>query len=362
MKGALLKMKTDIDHTYVIHLLEQLLNIPSPSGFCHNIMRVVELEAQKLGFAMSYTNKGGGLITVHGENSERVIGLSAHVDTLGAMVRSIKSNGMLRFTSIGGYMMGSVENEYCKVHTRDGGMYEGTILTTKPSVHVYSDARELKRDEMAMEIRLDEAVRNADDVQRLGVGVGDFISFDPRVRVMGSGFIKSRHLDDKAGVAALFGLLELLARKQIKPAFTLMLLISTYEEVGHGAAYLPSQIDELIAIDMGAMGDDLSCTEVDVSICAKDSSGPYDFHMTSKLIELAKRDGLKHAVDIYPQYGSDATAALRAGSNIRAALIGPGVHASHGMERTHIEAIFGTVALLAAYVQEPALSIHNERN
>jgi putative aminopeptidase FrvX len=346
-------MKEKIDQVYVLHILEQLLNIPSPSGFCDTIMSFVEEEARKLGFTMDYTNKGGGLITVPGINHERIIGLSAHVDTLGAMVRSIKANGMLRFTSVGGYMMGAVENEYCKVHTRDGRSYDGTILTTKPSVHVYSDAREVKREEAVMEIRVDEPLQSDADVRRLGIGIGDFISFDPRAQFKETGFIKSRHLDDKAGVAALFGLLELLKREKIIPACTLQLLISTYEEVGHGAAYIPPQINELLAVDMGAMGDDLSCTEFDVSICAKDSSGPYDYHMTSKLIELAKRDGLKHAVDIYPHYGSDASAALRGGSNIRAALIGPGVHASHGMERTHKEAIFGTVALLAAYVLEP---------
>jgi putative aminopeptidase FrvX len=346
-------MKAQIDQTYVLQLLEQLLQIPSPSGYCHHIMGFVEAEAKKLGFSMAYTQKGGGLITVPGDNSGRVIGLSGHVDTLGAMVRSIKPNGMLRLTPVGGYMMGSIENEYCKVHTRDGCIYEGTIMTTKPSVHVYPEARELKRDEAVMEIRLDESVQSKEDVQQLGIGTGDFISFDPRTQLLDSGFIKSRHLDDKAGVAALFGLLELLQRNKIKPAYTLQLLISTYEEVGHGAAFLPPQIDELLAVDMGAMGEDLSCTEYDVSICAKDSSGPYDYHMTSKLIELAKRDGLKYAVDIYPQYGSDASAALRGGSNIRAALIGPGVHASHGMERTHREAIMGTIALLAAYVIEP---------
>jgi putative aminopeptidase FrvX len=346
-------MKEKIDESYVLQLLEKLLNIPSPSGFTHDIMRLVENEARKLGYVMDYTNKGGGLITIPGVNTERVIGLSAHVDTLGAMVRSIKPNGMLRFTPVGGYMMSAVENEYCKVHTRDGRSYDGTILTTKPSVHVFSDARDLKREEAVMEIRLDEPIHSIADVQQLGIGTGDFVSFDPRAQFMGSGFIKSRHLDDKAGVAALFGLLELLKREGITPVCTLQLLISTYEEVGHGAAYLPPQINELLAVDMGAMGDDLSCTENDVSICAKDSSGPYDYHMTSKLIELAKRDGIKHAVDIYPHYGSDATAALRGGSNIRAALIGPGVHASHGMERTHKEAILGTIALLAAYSLEP---------
>ncbi|SFL83501.1 Putative aminopeptidase FrvX [Paenibacillus sp. 1_12] len=346
-------MRAQINQNYVIQLLEQLLNTPSPSGYCVSIMNFVEQEAKKLGFSMNYTKKGAGLITVPGIDPTRVIGLSGHVDTLGAMVRSIKSNGMLRLTPVGGYMMNAVENEYCQIHTRDGRTYEGTILTTKPSVHVYPDARELKRDEAAMEIRLDEPVSSAEDVQKLGISTGDFISFDPRVKSMDNGFIKSRHLDDKAGVAALFGLLELMHRNKMKPAHTLKLLISTYEEVGHGAAYLPPDIDELLAVDMGAMGEDLTCTEFDVSICAKDSSGPYDYQITSKLIELAKREGIKHAIDIYPQYGSDASAALRGGSNIRAALIGPGVHASHGMERTHREAIMGTIALLTAYVMEP---------
>ncbi|WP_461479525.1 M42 family metallopeptidase [Paenibacillus sp. PvR148] len=337
-----------------MRLLGMLLETPSPSGYCSEIMNKLAEEADKLGYAMRFTPKGCGIIEVQGGQPHHVIGLSGHVDTLGAMVRSIKGNGTLRFTLIGGYMMGSVENEYCRVHTRDGRTYDGTILTHKPSVHVYPDARELKREEAVMEVRLDEAVSNADEVRALGIGPGDFISFDPRTQFKTNGYIKSRHLDDKAGVAALFGLLELLKREAVVPARTLKVLISTYEEVGHGAAWIPEDIEEMIAVDMGAMGDDLICTEFDVSICAKDSSGPYDYAMTTKLIELAKGYGLKHAVDIYPQYGSDASAALRAGSNIRAALIGPGVHASHAMERTHIEAIEQTTALLAAYVTEPA--------
>ncbi|MCS7461117.1 M42 family metallopeptidase [Paenibacillus doosanensis] len=345
-------MKSKINREYVLRLLERLLLTPSPSGYCHPIMKVVAEEAGRLGLSVSYTNKGGGVITVPGRQEGRVVGLSGHVDTLGAMVRSIKKDGALRFTSVGGFMMGAVENEYCLVHTRDGRVYEGTILTTKPSVHVYPDARELKREEAVMEIRLDERVSSEEEVKQLGIGVGDFISFDPRTRFLSSGYIKSRHLDDKAGVAALFGMLELLRRENIAPAYSLKLFISTYEEVGHGAAYLPPEIDELLAVDMGAMGEDLSCAEHDVSICAKDSSGPYDYHMTTKLIELAKRDGLGYAVDIYPQYGSDASAALRGGSNIRAALIGPGVHASHGMERTHGDALWNTIALLTAYVTE----------
>ncbi|WP_282935437.1 M42 family metallopeptidase [Paenibacillus sp. RC67] len=345
-------MKSKINREYVLELLERLLLTPSPSGFCQGIMKLVAEEVEKLGYTVSYTKKGGGIITVPGQHNDKVVGLSAHVDTLGAMVRSIKKDGKLRFTSVGGFMMGAVENEYCRVHTRDGRVYEGTILTTRPSVHVYPDARDFKREEASMEIRLDEVVHSDEDVKKLGISVGDFVSFDPRARFLDSGYIKSRHLDDKAGVASLFGMLELMKRENLVPTHTLKLVISTYEEVGHGAAYLPPEIDELLAVDMGAMGDDLSCTEHDVSICAKDSSGPYDYNMTSKLIELAKREGLQYAVDIYPQYGSDASAALRGGSNIRAALIGPGVHASHSMERTHSEAIWNTIALLTGYVTE----------
>ena len=348
-----------LDREYMVRILELLLQIPSPSGYCMQIMSLIQDEAAKLGYQVEMTPKGNGIITIPGTNSSTsdVIGISAHVDTLGAMVRSIKSSGTVRFTPIGGYAMQTVESEYCLIHTRDGRSYEGTVLSTKPSVHVYSDARDWKREEANMEIRLDELVRTKEDVIKLGIAVGDFISWDPRTRILQNGWVKSRHLDDKASVAALFGLLEWLKREGTAPARTIKLIISTYEEVGHGASYIPSDITELIAVDMGAIGDDLSTTEHDVSICAKDSSGPYDYIMTSKLINLAKREKIPHAVDIYPYYGSDASAALRGGSNIRAALIGPGVHASHSMERTHTDAIVNTAALLLAYVLEPSPSV-----
>lgn len=344
-------MTISINRDYMNEVLLKLLRTPSPSGFCGRVISVVEEEAAGLGLHSERTAKGCLIVTVPGK-SEETLGISAHVDTLGAMVRAIKPNGMLRFTPVGGYMMQSVENEYCRIHTRDGREYEGTALPIKPSVHVYGDAREMKREEANMEIRIDANVSSKNDVLALGISVGDFISWDPRTRRLDNGYIKSRHLDDKAGVAAVFAMLRGLRDSGVLPQRTLKIVISVYEEVGHGAAYLPPDIRELIAVDMGAMGDDLSCTETDVSICAKDSSGPYDYEMTSKLIELAKRESIPYAVDIYPQYGSDASAALRGGSNIRAALIGPGVHASHGMERTHERAIAGTAALLAAYVLE----------
>ncbi len=342
-------MKEKINREYVLKFLQEILNTPSPSGFCWKIMDKIKKETERLGYSFELTRKGGGIITIPGKNDDYIVGLSAHVDTLGAMVRSIKSSGTIRFTSIGGYMMSTVEGEYCQVHTRDGKVYDGTVLTVKPSVHVYSDASDLKREESNMEIRLDESVTSSEDVENLGICVGDFISFDPRVVIKENGYIKSRHLDDKAGTAILFGLMEMFKREELVPTNTLKLVISAYEEVGHGASYIPHDIDELIAIDMGAMGDDLTCTEQDVSICAKDSSGPYDYQIIGKMIELAKENNLNFAVDIYPRYGSDASAALRAGHNIRGGLIGPGVHASHGMERTHIEGLLNSIALLVGY-------------
>jgi putative aminopeptidase FrvX len=343
-------MKNRLNQQYILQFIHQLLTTPSPSGFCHQIMEKIEDEATRLGYAYETTKKGCGVITVPGKNHNFVLGLSAHVDTLGAMVRSIKESGMLRFTPIGGYVMSTIEGEYCKIHTRDGRTYDGTVLTTQPSPHVYAEARDQKREEANMEIRIDEMVKSKKDVESLGIAVGDFVSFDARTVIGENGFIKSRHLDDKAGVAVIFGLLEMLRRESITPAHTLKIFISTYEEVGHGASYIPPEIDEMIAIDMGSMGEDLCCTEQHVSICAKDSSGPYDYDMVTKLIDSAKKENLNYAVDIYPFYGSDVSAALKGGNNIRGALIGPGVHASHGMERTHVEGLLNTTALLAAYV------------
>ncbi len=346
-------MKTNLNKTYMTEILELLLRTPSPTGYTHHIMQKVEQEVNKLGFELTYTKKGCGIVTIPGIRQDRVIGISAHVDTLGAMVRSIKDNGTLKITSLGGFMMGAIENEYVQIHTRDERVYDGTILTSRPSVHVYEDAREYKRDEANMEVRIDELVKSKKEVQDLGIRVGDYISFDPRVQVKENGFVKSRHLDDKASVASLFGLLNLIKDEGLKPEFTIKLFFSNYEEVGHGSAFIPEDITDFIAVDMGALGDDLSGSERDVSICAKDSSGPYDYQMTSKMIELAEKLGIGYAVDIYPRYGSDASAALRGGRDIRAALVGPGVHASHSMERTHMDAVVNTAALLAAYIMEP---------
>lgn len=334
---------------YILGFAQEILSIPSPSGFCKNVIKRVQQEAEKFNLEFEITPKGNGIITVPGKD-DYVVGLSAHVDTLGAMVRSISST-TLKFTAIGGPLWNTLDGEYCTVHTRDGKEYTGTILSTSPAVHVYKDASTKDRKPETMEVRLDEIVKSKEDIEKLGIEVGNFISIDPKTTITESGFIKSRFLDDKINVASLFGLIEYMARNKITPKHTLKFVISTYEEVGHGGSWIPQDINEMIAVDMGCIGDDLSCTEFDVSICAKDSSGPYDYDMVNELVALSKKNELQFAVDIYPYYGSDVTAALRGGNNIKGALIGPGVHASHGMERTHYQAIENTVKLLVEYVK-----------
>lgn len=333
---------------FILNFAKQILLIDSPSGFTSNIISFLEYFCKEKGLTYEKNKKGNLIITIKGK-SDYVTGLSAHVDTLGAMVRSVKSDGTLAFTPIGGPILATYDGEYCKVYTRNGKVYSGTFLSDAPSVHVYDNARSLSRDDKNMHIRLDEIVKSKKDTLDLGIDAGCFIALDPKTVITENGFIKSRFLDDKISVAILFGLIDHIITDNITPTNTLKLIISTYEEVGHGASSLP-QVDELISVDMGCIGLDLNCTEYDVSICAKDSSGPYDYELTNTLINLAKDNKLNYAIDIYPYYGSDVSAALRGGNNIRGGLIGPGVSASHGMERTHYQAVENTLKLLIAYI------------
>ena len=343
-------MKLDIDKDYLLKTAEEILKFNSPTGFCFDIIEKIRNISEGFGYKFETTNKGNGIITIEGLSNEKIIGLAAHVDTLGAMVRSITSNGTLKFTNIGGPIIPTLDSEYCIIRTREGKLYTGTFLSTSPAVHVFEDSTTKTRDLKNMEVRIDEVVRSKEDAMKLGICPGDFIFIDPKTTITKSGFIKSRFIDDKGSVSCLMALLELLNRKNIKPKYTTKIIISTYEEVGHGASYIPEDITEMIAVDMGCIGDDLSCTEYDVSICAKDSGGPYDYNMVTDLVNLAKNNELKYAVDIYPMYGSDVGAALKGGNNIRGALIGPGVSASHGMERTHISALENTIKLIYLYL------------
>lgn len=332
-----------------LEFAKKILEIPSPTGYTKNVIDFLVNICKEKKLNYSLTKKGNLIIEFKGENDYK-IGLSAHVDTLGAMVRSIDSKGNLRFSVVGGPILPTYDGEYCYVITRDNKVFTGTFLSDSPAIHVYKDARTLPRNEENMHIRLDEKVKSKDDVLKLGIRPGDFIALDPKTTITESKFIKSRFLDDKISVAILFSLIDHILDNNIKLKNNLKIIISTYEEVGHGATFIP-QVDELIAVDMGCIGEDLSCTEYDVSICAKDGFSPYDFELTNKLIELAKQNNLNYAVDIYPFYSSDVSAALRGGNDFKGALIGPGVSASHGMERTHLDAVNNTLKLLIAYIE-----------
>lgn len=334
----------------LLKTLVDIMYIDSPTGYCSKVINYLKEETDKLGFKTFVNNKGNLIVEV-GEG-DKALGICAHADTLGLMVRSIKSNGTLAITRLGGPILPTLDGEYCKVYTRDGRVYTGTILSNSPAVHVYDDANTVARDEKHMCVRLDEEVEDDEDVRKLGIANGDIIAYDPKTTITESGFVKSRFLDDKLSVAILMQVLREISKGTIKPSRKLYFLISTYEEVGHGMANIPEDIDELLAVDMGCIGLDLDCTEYDVSICAKDSQGPYDYNVVSDLIELAKKKKLSYAVDIYPHYGSDVGAALSGGNNIKGGLIGAGVAASHGMERTHIEGIENTFKLLKAYIEK----------
>lgn len=334
---------------YIMEFAKEVLAIDSPTGYSKKVIPFVEAKAKELGYSCTKNEKGNLQIYVEGQ-SDKTIGLCAHVDTLGLMIRSINNDGTLSFTNIGGPIIPTLDGEYCRILTRDNKVYTGTILANAAAAHVHEEASSAQRKCDNMNIRIDEVVKSKEDTQKLGINNGDFIAIDPKTTITDSGFIKSRFLDDKLSVAILFGVLKRLKETNTKPKDNLIMIISTYEEVGHGSANIPSEISELIAVDMGCIGKDLACSEYDVSICAKDSSGPYDYDMTSKLIELAKTNNISYAVDIYPYYGSDVSAALRGGNNIKGALIGPGVHASHGMERSHASAVENTFKLIMAYI------------
>ncbi len=343
-----------INMTYMTDHLKELLNIPSPTGFTKEAVVYSKQVFDDLGVESKLTNKGALIATIPGDNTADHRLLSAHVDTLGGMVKEIKGNGRLKLTQIGGYAWNSVEGEYCTVHTADGKEITGTIMLTMASSHVHGGKlSDTKRTADTMEVRLDEVVAGKDDVKKLGIEVGDFVSFDPRVQHTASGYIKSRHLDDKACVATLFAMAEAIVKSGKKPPHTTHFFISNFEEVGHGSsASIPAETREFIAVDMAAPGDGQTSHEEKVTICAKDSSGPYDYELKQRLVKLAKGKDVDYVIDIYPYYGSDASAALRAGWEIRAGLIGPGVDASHSFERTHEKGLMATAELGLAYIME----------
>lgn len=337
--------------TYAVEKAVELLAIDSPTGFTKVAADWVKKEFEALGFSATLTNKGGVLVDLGGADAENALLLEAHTDTLGGMVAEVKGNGRLRLTNLGGMRAENSETENVRVYTRTGRIIEGTLQLCNASVHVNGAFADTKRSFDTTEVLLDENVKSADDARALGIEVGDIVCFDPRTRVTASGYIKSRFLDDKLSVGILLGFAKYLADNRIPLSRRVYVHVTVYEEVGHGgAASVPAGVTEAISVDMGCVGDGLTCTERQVSICAKDSGGPYSYEVVGKLIDAAKATGADYAVDVYPHYGSDVEATLGGGADVRHGLIGSGVYASHGYERSHRDGVKNTLLVLRGYL------------
>lgn len=336
---------------YAAHQAAELLSIDSPTGFTEQAAVWVQNAFQALGYDARRTVKGGVLIDLGGSDDADGLLLEAHADTLGGMVAEVKGTGRLRLTALGGMRPENGEAENVRVYTRSGRVIEGTFQLCNASVHVNDDYAGTKRSYDTCEVVLDEDVKSADDTRALGVEVGDIVCFEPRTRITSSGYIKSRFLDDKLSVGILLGLGKYMKDRGLTPHRRVYAHVTVYEEVGHGgAANVPQGVTEAISVDMGCVGDGLRCTERQVSICAKDSGGPYSYEVVGKLIDAARRENADYAVDVYPHYGSDVEATLSAGNDLRHGLIGAGVYASHGYERSHIDGVWNTLKVLKGYL------------
>lgn len=331
-------------------IASDIFNCDSPTGYTDKVIKLIEEYVKEYGFEYKILNNGALEVFIKGEDSSKLVATSAHVDTLGLMVRSIKANGNLALTTLGGPITATLDGEYCKVYTRDNKVYSGTIISTSPATHVYPDANSKSRSVDNLEVRLDEVVKSSQDVKNLGINNGDIVCYDPKFTLTENGFLKTRFIDDKASVVILLMLLKYIKENNITLKYDTKMYFVVYEEVGHGAASVDKNIDEFVTLDMGCVGLDLAGNEFAVSICAKDSGGPYDYELTTRLINMAKENNLNYTVDIFPFYGSDVGAARRAGVDIKGALIGTGVAASHGMERTHIDGIINTLKLIYIYL------------
>lgn len=335
---------------FIMEKTLELLNINSPTGYTEDAANYCLEEFRKLGFEAKLTNKGGVLVNIGGKDKENGLLLEAHTDTLGGMVSSIKSSGRLVVTPLGGMNANNAETENVTVITKFDGEYEGTFQLNNASIHVNGEYNDTKRTFDSCEVVLDEDVKSEEDTRKLGISVGDIVCFEPNARITKSGYIKSRFLDDKLSVGILLGFAKYIADNKITPERAIYIHITVFEEVGHGGcASVPKGVTEAISVDMGCVGEGLTCTEKQVSICAKDSGGPYAFSIVKGLIEAAKKAGADYAVDVYPHYGSDVEATLSAGYDIKHGLIGAGVYASHGYERSHKEGALNTMKLLVAY-------------
>ena len=343
-------MKFEIDRKYLIDNFMRIISVPSPVGYDVKLKPVIEQIAKELGYEITYDNKSTAYITLDGEDNSKTVLLGAHLDTLGLIVKNIESNGMLTLKRLGGGNMASIEGETATVHTRDGREYTGLVICKSHSTHAFPDAHTLERNEDNLRILLDEDVKSKNDVRELGIQNGDLISVDPRPILTEKGYLKSRYIDDKAGVSCCFAALKYIKDNGLKPKYRTIFAFPYYEELGLGGSFVPQGVSEYVAVDIGLIGPELDGDEKKVSICAKDAVTVYDYELTSRIIDKAIKAECDYAVDIFYRYSTDAIAALRAGHDLKHAAFGMAVYGSHGMERTHIDGLCYTASLVLAYV------------
>ena len=343
-------MKFQINMDYLLDCFRQLVDTPSPVGYYPLLNPVLEELAGSFGCEVTYDRRGTPYITLDGEDNSKTVLVGAHADTIGLISRRVDADGMIRVRQLGGVNYGSLEGETVTVHTRDGRRYTGLFACQSHSVHVFEDARTLPRDENTMMVILDEKITSKEDVYAMGIRNGDFVSIEPRCQVTENGYLKSRFIDDKAAIACCFTMLKYLRENGLKPKYRTMLAFPYNEEIGFGGTYVPEEVSEYVALDIGVIGPGYESDEYKVSICVKDKASPYDYDLTNRLVDKAEKAGCDYALDVFFRYGTDGTAALRAGNNVRAAAFGMAVYCSHGMERTHVTGLENTMNLLLAYV------------
>ena len=342
----------NIDIQFWLDTMKRFIETPSPVGYYEKMKPVIEEIAADLGCSVTYDNRDTAYITVEGEDTSKTVCVSAHADTLGLMVRGINADGTLRVRALGGTNYISVEGENVTVYTRGGKKYTGIMVCAHHSSHAFDDAKTMERNENTEFVLLDENVKCASDVRALGIRNGDYVVVEPRFTVTETGYIKSRYLDNKLAMACSFATLKYLADNGLKPKYNTVFVFSFYEEVSVGGVCVPSEISEYVAVDIAILGPDADGSEHSVTICAKDASIPYDYNLTNRLIKAAERAECNYAVDVFYRYGSDASQAIRAGNNLRAALFGAGVYSSHGVERTHVDGVENTARLMLSFVLE----------
>lgn len=343
-------MKYNIDLNYLVNTFTAIAKVPSVVGYAKQLNPFFEELANEIGYSVTYDMRNTAYITVPGKKHDKKIMFGAHADTIGMVVYKIEDNGILQMRTFGGVMFQSLEGESVRVITRDGREYTGLIACKSHSPHVFEDCRNMPRDQEHMLVFLDEPVKSKEDVVALGIQNGDFIYPDPRTTLTEKGYLKSRYIDDKGSIACCFAALKYIAENKLTPAYDTVFAFPYYEEKGCGGAYVPEEISEYIAIDIGLVGPDLDGTENKVSICTADSNMPYDYDLTNKLIDCAKEVDCGYALDIFYRYGTDGTAAFKAGNNLRTAAFGMAVICSHGIERTHIDGLSGTTNLILEYM------------